>query len=444
MQQVNMSPTNTKRRGFFGDPGVLLVFLLTAIGIGGFMFWASTTKIAQGVTTGGQLSIDSRRKTVQHLEGGIIEEILIRDRQLVAAGDVMMILANANATARADQLINSIVARSFELQRIEAQLRGDARFIPTNPPLTLDIPQDQLNQAAFIQVKVFNDMQAAVDGQVTVLDARINTFQTEIAGREDQLVTLENTIALERSEVARLQPLVEDQLAQIGELTAVQRRLNDALNERSRITSQINTSLANIVETEEEKRQAQRQFIANLAPQLSTVRDALLEAQEELEANRDVLKRREILAPISGQILNLAYTTIGGVIAPGEPIMDIVPEDEVLYVEARISPIEIDSVKPGMLVNARFSSLDPVNPPEIVTTVTTVDSDVTNNPETSEQYFIARIDLPADEVEKLKADGDFIAGLPVEIFADIGKDRTPLSYIVQPLSEIIEKGLRGE
>ena len=278
-------------------------------------------------------------------------------------------------------MINNIVARSFELQRIEAQLRGDARFIPTNPPLTLDIPQDQLNQAAFIQVKVFNDMQAAVDGQVTVLDARISTFQTEIAGREDQLVTLENTIALERSEVARLQPLVEDQLAQIGELTAVQRRrLNDALNERSRITSQINTSLANIVETEEEKRQAQRQFIANLAPQLSTVRDALLEAQEELEARTDVLKRREILAPIPGQILNLAYTTIGGVIAPGEPIMDIVPEDEVLYVEARISPIEIDSVKPGMLVNARFSSLDPVNPPEIVTTVTTVDSDVTNNP----------------------------------------------------------------
>ena len=341
-------------------------------------------------------------------------------------------------------MVNNIVARSFELQRIEAQLRGDARFIPTNPPLALDIPQDQLNQAAFIQVKVFNDMQAAVDGQVAVLDARISTFQTEIAGREDQLVTLENTIALERSEVARLQPLVEDQLAQIGELTAVQRRLNDALNERSRITSQINTSLANIVETEEEKRQAQRQFIANLAPQLSTVRDALLEAQEELEANRDVLKRREILAPISGQILNLAYTTIGGVIAPGEPIMDIVPEDEVLYVEARISPIEIDSVKPGMLVNARFSSLDPVNPPEIVTTVTTVDSDVTNNPETGEQYFIARVDLPADEVEKLKADGDFIAGLPVEIFADIGKDRTPLSYIVQPLSEIIEKGLRGE
>ena len=76
--------------------------------------------------------------------------------------------------------------------------------------------------------------------------------------------------------------------------------------------------------------------------------------------------------------------------------------------------------------------------------MTTVDSDVTNNPETGEQYFIARVDLPADEVEKLKADGDFIAGLPVEIFADIGKDRTPLSYIVQPLSEIIEKGLRGE
>lgn len=444
MQQPDPKMSSQQRRGFFADFSILVVFVFIIIGLGGFLVWASTIKIAQGITTTGQLTIESQRKTVQHLEGGIIEEILIADRQMVQEGDVLMILSNTAASNEANRLIDIIIARSFELQRIEAQVRGDSVFNPTRPQINAELSADRLNQAARVEFEVFNDMKASLTADIEVRNARIRRYQVEIDGFEMQLSTLENTIALERSEVARLEPLVADQLQQASTLTAAQRRLNNALDDQSRLTSNIDGKRASILETQEEIQQVQRRFIADIAPQRSTVRARLLEAQQMYTTNVDILNRREIVAPISGQILNLAYTTIGGVIGPGQPIMDIVPDDERLYIEARVSPIQIDSVRVGMPVTASFMSLDPVNPPQVATTVTTVDSDVTTNPDTGEQYFIARIGLPEDEIEQLKADGDFIAGIPVEIFADIGKDRTPLSRIVQPLSEVIEKGLRGE
>ena len=444
MQQPDSKMSSQKRRVFFADFSILLVFVLVIIGLGGFLVWASTIKIAQGIMTTGQLTIESQRKTVQHLEGGIIEEISIVDRQMVQEGDVLMILSNTAASNEANRLTDIIIARSFELQRIEAQLRGDSVFNPTRPQINAELSADRLNQAARVELEVFNDMKASLAADIEVRNARIRRYQVEIGGFEMQLSTLQNTISLERSEVARLEPLVADQLQQASTLTAAQRRLNNALDDQSRLTSNINGKQASILETQEEIQQIQSRFIADIAPQRSNVRARLLEAQQMYTTNVDILNRREIVAPISGQILNLAYTTVGGVIGPGQPIMDIVPDDERLYIETRISPIQIDSVRVGMQVTASFMSLDPVNPPQVMTTVTTVDSDVTTNPDTGEQYFIARIGLPEDEIEQLKADGDFIAGIPVEIFADIGKDRTPLSRIVQPLSEVIEKGLRGE
>ena len=440
-----MTSTETKkrRRGFLGDFWVGVVFMGTFFGLGGFVVWASIVQISEGVTTGGQLVIESRRQTVQHLEGGIIEQIMIRDGDEVRQGQVLMTLTNTDATSRAEQLINIIASRHYELDRLRAQQRGNERVVYTQPDLPAGI---SLDDADFIdlQNQVFDDQRARVIGDQTVIDAEIESLRADIAGRQGQVRTIESTIALERREEERLAIPVAQQLTPASDLTNVLRRINEAQNQRSLLQLQISTAQARILEAEERKRQVVRAFNAEVSSEISRVRDALLEAREELTAIEDVLKRREISAPITGQVLNLAFTTVGGVVGRGEPILEIVPDDDALFIELQVPLTQRDSVRVGQKVVARFSTLDPVDPPEIDARVVQVDADATTNPDDGSSFYLARVNFEGNEVEDLKQTGDFIAGLPVEVFIDSGITRSPMSYIIQPLSDIFRNALRSE
>jgi HlyD family secretion protein len=410
--------------------------ILLVGGVGGL---AAVTEFSGAVIATGTLAVDSNVKKVQHPTGGVVSEIKVREGDAVKAGDVLIRLDDT--VTRAGLAIVAKGLDEFEARRSRLTAERDgSEEIPFPDALKSRSADPIVARSMSGERSLFEFRRAARAGKKSQLKERIGQLVEEIAGLTQQRDAKRQEIDLVKIELEGIRKLWQEKIVSIQRKTALERDAVKLEGEFGQLTSSIAQAKGRSSEIELEIIQIDQDLRSEVATELREVQGRISEFAERKIAAEDQLKRIDIRSPQDGIVQQLAAHTIGGVIAPGEPIMLVVPVADDLTVEARIAPQDIDQVAPGQNAVVRLSAFNQQTTPELTGVLSTVSPDLMTDERTGLSYYTARILLPKDEVAKLHGLA-LGPGMPAEIFFPTD-NRTILSYLVKPLSDQIKRAFR--
>jgi membrane fusion protein, type I secretion system len=424
----------------------LVGFLAVLISVGGVGGWAATTHLSGAVIAGGTLVVESNVKKVQHNTGGYVGELLVREGGEVREGQTLLKLDDTLTKATlgiAQSQLDQFLARQA---RLIAERDGAAQLVFADSLL------NRLNDAAVESAvagerKLFEARRSARDGQRSQLRERIAQVENEIRGLTAQQEAKGNEIGFINEELKGVAELFKQNLVSIVRYMALQRDQARLQGERGQFMADIARARGRIAETELQIIQLDQDFRTEVLKDLREAEARIAELQERVNAALDELRRVEIKSPQTGFVHQLAVHTVGGVVNRGEPIMLIVPRNDALIVEAKVSPTDIDQVHLGAPVRVRVQAGNRRTAPELEGAVTTISADLTREQQASaagpvvqQAYYLVRISLPEKEVKRL-GDLQLVPGMQVETYIRT-TDRTPLDYLLKPLEEQIARTFR--
>jgi HlyD family secretion protein len=406
-----------------------LVFLVFVVGFG---VWSAMAPLAEAAIAPGVIKVEGNRRTVQHLEGGIVREILVRDGSKVEAGQTLV---------RLDDVQSDSTTEAQRAQRW-ALMAQDARLVAElgKPGDPIEFPPELLNSgharardAVRGQRELHEARTASLNSQLHVLRARIEQQQASIRGAQGQIAATRNQITLVRQEEAIRRGLVGQGLGRLPELLQVQRAMAALEGTMQDLNGQVDRANATIGEAQRQIQQVLDQRMQEVSTELREVRGRLAETEERLRAATDVQTRREILAPVAGTVVNLRLFTLGAVVKPGDAVLEIVPDQDRLVAEVSIQPYDIDVVYPGLKSDIRLPAFKQRVVPLLQGEVTWVAADVTINEQTRQQYYRAYIMIDREQLAPLP--NIFLTpGMPVEAHVRIG-ERSFFRYLTQPIRD---------
>ena len=417
--------------------GVLVVVLF----FGGIGWWAASAPLAGAAIAPGVISPDGSRRVVQHLEGGIIREILVSDGSRVRAGDPLIVLEDVQARAGFDALearfhtLAATQARLLAEQSAAASVSFPAWLIEatSNDPTALE--------AMVAQRALFDTRAKALEDRKDILRRRMEQLREEIAGLEAQIVADSRQIALIDEEIQDVEQLYRKGLERKSRLLALQRARTDISGNRAERRARIARAQQAIGETE-------LQIIAQDTAQLEAVNEEasqiqfeLAEVEQRLAASRDVLQRTLISAPVDGTVVALRFRTPGGVVRPGEPVLEIVPDNEELLIDARLSPMDIDVVRAGLPARVVLPAFQQRHMPQIEGRVRQVSPDAIADAQTGQRFFAVRVEIDRDRLAALAPAIELTPGMPAEVYITTG-ERTALDYLLGPLYDSLRRAWR--
>ena len=415
--------------------------LVLLIGLGGFLVWAATAPLASAVISNGQVVIEGYRKTLQHLEGGIIKDLYVEEGQQVEKGEVLVEFDGTQARSDLAVVESRLLSALGQQARLRAERDGDDRVAF---PTALTEAEDSAKAAEIManQRAIFSARRRALETDLSLRAQRIDEFEEQIRGLQSRLTAVESQIDSFREEVDEWSGLVEDQLADKQSLRDARRRLDEYRGERGRLMADIAGIRAQIATTRMERSLRQEEYDQEVATRLGEVQERILDARARISALRDKLSRTVVTAPIDGSVVGLKVHTVGGVVSPGEPLMDIVPQQRRLLVDARVPPDKIDDVRVGQATDLSFPALNTLFINNIQGDVVSVSADALNDQQNNESYYLARIRVNQAGVEELQAENfQLEPGMPVQAFIKTGS-RSFLAYLVKPFSEMASRAFR--
>ncbi len=418
-------------------------FAIVVLLVGGVGGWAATTQLAGAVIAPGTLVVESHIKKVQHPTGGIVGEILVKEGGVVEEGQVVLRLDDTVTKAT----LGAVRSQLDELTSREARLlteRDEAEAIRFPAHLTARSGEPAVTSAIAGEEKLFDSRKAARTGQRAQLRERVAQMNEEIRGLTAQQAAKELEIELIGKELVGVTDLYEKNLVSISRFTQLQRDRTRLQGERGQLIADVARARGKISETELQIIQLDQDFRTEVLKDLREAQGKMAELKERVTAAEDQLKRVELRAPQSGTVHQLAAHTVGGVIGNGETIMQIVPHADVLVVEAKISPQDVDQVAIGTKVNVRIMAGNQRTTPAIDGVLTQLSADLTRDQQApgtpAVPYYTVRISLAADQIAKLK-DIRLVPGMPAEAHIQTS-DRTPLQYLLKPLEEQVARTFR--
>lgn len=422
-------------------PLLLAGLLALAIGIGGVGGWAAYAPLSSAAVARGVITVDGNRKVVQHLEGGSIAELRVREGDRVRAGQLLMRLDDLEAKALHDVLEGQHVALAAQEARLQAERESlDALVFPA----ALEAQRHRRDVAEILdrESRIFESGRDALRGQVEVLGQRIAQLLAQIAALHAQISAGEEQLAFLDEEVADVGTLFAKGLERKPRLLALKRTRAFIKGQQGEYASRIAEAKETIAETEFQILNVERDRVERAALELGEVSMQRAQVQERLAEARVKLGRRQVVAPIAGRVLRLRYHTVGGVVEPAKEILEIVPDDDVLVAEARISPNDIDVVHAGLDARVVLSAYKRRNTPQLDGKVLQVSPDVILDEQSHEGYFVARIAIDGGELAKLE-DVHLSPGMPVEVFIRTG-ERSTLDYLLQPVADSLRRAFRED
>ena len=419
---------------------VLGGLLVLGVGIGAFGFWAAKAPLASAAVAPGVVAVHTNRKIVQHLEGGIIAGLLVREGDRVKAGQILVQLDDLDAKSLHTLLEGEYLALRAQEIRLEAERDGAELVFPAELHDRRHRPE--VAEILAGQERIFVTGREALSGQVDVLRQRIAQLRAQIAALEAQLGSGEEQLELIREEAAGVRQLVNKGLEKKPRLLALERNTAYLKGQQGDYSNRRAQAREAIAETELEILNARRTRVEKAALELREVQTRRAEIHERLAEASVRLTRREVVAPQAGTVLNLRYHTLGGVVPPGGEILDLVPEDDQLIIEAQVSPADIDTVHAGLKAKVALSAYKSRITPQLDGKVLQVSADALTDERTGLTYFAARIEVDRELLEKL--DGVQLApGMPAETFIETGR-RTMLDYLIQPLTDSFRRAFRED
>ena len=416
--------------------GFSVILLFFAVGGG----WSATAPLSGAAIATGVVGPEGSRQTVQHLEGGIIRRIAVREGDSVRAGDGLVILEGVAAKVEAEALTNRLRSLAAQEQRLEAERTGDAAIAFTH--VALENTADPEVQAVLAQQRDRFATRAANDeSRRAILKKRGAQLDKQIAGAQRQLAGTRRQAALIREEIAMVEQLVRRGYERKPRLLALQRAEAELVGTEGELVASIARSQEAIAETELAILNVTTERLEEVASELSNVRAERLEVEERLKESLDRVHRTEIVAPVGGTVINLRHKTTGGVIGPGEAVLDIVPAEDKLIIDAQVSPHDIDDVRIGLSAYVVFPSYPQRHLMRIDGQVTHVSADALEDERSGASYYLAKIEVDRVQLQTVAPEIELTPGLPAEVFITTG-DRTLLEYLLQPLRETLERSLR--
>lgn len=452
---------------------LVVALVAVAVLLGGIGGWAATMPLSSAVIGSGRVVVESSPKSVQHPTGGVIGVIKVRDGDRVAAGDLLVQLDPTQARANlaiVSHNLDELVARRA---RLEAEADGrEAPLFPAgllaraaaeqdagppdpaadpaadpapdpavDPALDPDMPARALSQVISGERRLFALRRAAHAGKKAQLGEQIAQLEHQTRGLATQLEANATEITLIARELEAMQSLAEKKLVTLERVISRERDAARLKGEQGRLTATIAQSRTKASELQLALIQLDQDLHSEAAGELRDLAAKIAELRERKVAAADQAARIDIRAPQGGIVHQLAVHTEGGVVAPGDTLMLIVPDQDVLKVEARIAPQDVDEIQAGAKVRVRFPAFSSSTAPDLDGMLVTLSPDVTTDQRTGATHYIARIGLDEAGLAHLPAPFRLVPGMPAEVFIDTGT-QTALAYLMKPVRDHLQRAWR--
>jgi HlyD family secretion protein len=407
--------------------------------LGGLIIFTSLVSINGAVVASGTVTVESNYKTVQHLEGGIVSKILVRNGDRVGQGDVLVRLDDTAARTNLAVVKGRVNDQLVQQARLLAE--RDRKAIMQLPPEVVASSADPaLAKIIETQKSLFDARRAAHLGELSVLRERIDQLRSDRGGTEAQLAARTREPDLATQELAGVKPLYEKGFANQQRYGGLQRDVARLEGEVGRMRGDLQRSSGALAEAELKLLQSDKDYTQAIVDELKKVQATLAEQEEARTALIDKLERVEIRSPKSGRVHALAAHTEGGVIQPATTILQIIPEGEKLIIEAQVQPQDIDKIFKGQTASLRFTAFNARATPRLDGTVSNISAaQLIDNQNKS--FFTAQIEVSLEELKKLGAQHQLKPGMPAEVYIETSS-RSILSYFLKPLGDITSKAFR--
>ena len=414
-------------------------YAVIAIGFGGFMGWAAFAHLDSAVSAHASVSLESHRQVVQHLEGGIVREILVHEGDRVEQGQLLYRMDDTQTRANLDLFRNQLNASLA----LEARLLAERDHQPTitYPTEIASVePGSPTAKAVEDQNVQFGQRRASFDSQVSILRSREQALLEEIEGLKREGESAQQQLFYIDDELKGVRELTDKGLVPKTRRNALERekaRLDGVVGRNDIEAAKARNS---INEVQLQVNQLQQKVQEEVANSLQDIRPKIADLREKQRVAEDTLRRSDLFAPRGGLVQNVKVTTVGQVLRPGDVLLEIVPQNDQLIIEAQIQTVDVDSVHPDMQAEVRFPSFHSRTTPVILGKVRSVSSDRLIDDMTRQPYFLAQIstldtDIPEDLQQRLRA------GMPAEVVFPTG-ERTVLEFLIQPLKEAFRSTFR--
>ncbi len=421
------------------SPGIaryVLFGLLAMVAFGaGSVYWAFASKLDGAVVAPASFVVEGDRKTVEHLDGGIIRSILIADGDFVEQGQPLIRLDSTEIEVDLNVLGSQLGELSVRRARLIAQMTGETSFDEAAALAQFSANMNRLHwfPAYLTQKQLFDAEARARRTEADINAQRITGLRDQIAGLSEQRLSTQNQITITQVELDNLQGLLDKGLVAATRVNARQIELERLSGVDASLRTQMAQAENQIHELQLTLLSQQKLRDEAIAGELAVVEAQLDLIRPQYAGTAERRSRIELVAPASGRVVNLTASTTGGVIRPGEHIMDIVPADQALIVEARVKTADIDKLHVGQSTRIRLSAFAQADVPEAHGQIFDISADVLEDERTGEPYYQARVRLDTDQPAPVTA-LDLVPGMPADLFVNTG-ERTVIAYLAQPISD---------
>ena len=411
------------------------------MGFGGFLLWAALAPLDEGVPSPATVSIDTKRKAVQHLSGGIIKTVLVREGDQVKEGQVLMRLDDAVARAS----FEAVRQRYLGLRVMEGRLaaeNSDRVSIDFHPDVKAASADPLIQLQIQTQQQLFNSRRSALQAELMAIEESIQGQQAQQQAFKAMQENKKMQQALLNEELHNTRGLVAEGYMPRNRQLELQRMVAELESALAELSGNVHRGERSVAELRQRFTLKRFEYKKEVETQLAEVRRDGLSDADKLQSVTNDLARMDVRAPAAGQVVGLVFQTVGGVVPPAQKIMDIVPADEVLLLEAKVPPNLIDRVHAGQAVDVRFSAF--AHSPQLVITgkVVSVSHDVLTDPQSYATYFLARVVVTQEGMKSLGA-RQMQPGMQAEVVFKTG-ERSLLTYLLHPLSKRVAAAMKEE
>lgn len=416
----------------------LLTFASLFLGFGIWMYFAA---IQGAIIASGSVSVLGKPKTLQHLDGGIVADILVENGDVVAQGDILMRLDDTILQSNFDIYKNRFREALSRRDRLEAEQNGNTGVTWSEDAFT-KIGFEPEQEFRIGQNRIFKARRATTTGQMSQLRERIHQLENQIEGLKALLGSKKAQTVILTKELDAIRGLAKDGYASESRVLGLERQIEELSGQQFEHQSEIARVRNSISEVEVQISQINREFDQSVLTELREVELSIKDMEQQILATQEQLKRIDIKAPISGVIHEQSMFTIGGVIGPGAPILQIIPNNQEMEFEVNVDPQNIDQIYVGQEVSIMFSAFNARTTPQLNGTVKYVSLNTSVNEEAGFSFYPVRVVVSDKELARLEGQA-LVSGMPIEAFFTT-ESRSPLNYLIKPLTDNIKRAGREE
>ncbi|HET9701703.1 MAG TPA: HlyD family type I secretion periplasmic adaptor subunit [Burkholderiales bacterium] len=402
--------------------------------------WVSLAPLSMAVVAPAQVKVDLNRRPVQHLEGGIVRAVLVRDGQRVSAGEPVLVLGDVGVDADRNRLDYRVNTERAALARLEAE-QAMARTLAFPPELQAAAREDERVRLALAkETGLFEARRHSLSSELALMQTQRQRVEQEIAALHAQIAQAESSLALQRKDFEANRGLLKDGFISPARLAQIEAVVLDYASKLEERRSELARAEQRLVDTELKMKSLQNQYVQAASDQLKITAARLAEIEQEQRKSEDAASRQVVAAPASGEVIDLRFTSPGAVVRPGEPIAEIVPDDARLMVEAHIRPEDVNHVHLGQQARIKFTAFKYRSTALVTGQVTYVSGDRLVDRASNLPYYSVLI---AADAASLSEAGDLRlqAGMPAEVYIE-GSQQTALQYLAEPITSTIRKAGR--